>query len=102
MGSIFWMVVAELFDGPARAMGTSAAISIATFFVFLTTKYFAYVTIAIGAANTYWIFSCNCVITALFILFFIPETKGKTFAEIQEDLGKKVFKDVEKEKVPIE
>ncbi|KAJ8709789.1 hypothetical protein PYW08_009793 [Mythimna loreyi] len=98
MGSIFWTVVAELFDGPARAIGTSAGIALSVAFVFLTTKYFAYVTFAIGAANTYWIFSFNCVITALFIMFFLPETKGKTFAEIQEEMGRKVVKNVDKEK----
>lgn len=71
---------------------------IANVFVFLTTKYFAYVTIAIGAANTYWIFSCNCMITALFMMFLIPETKGKTFVEIQEEMGRKIVKDVANEK----
>ena len=95
------MVVAELFDGPARAIGSSSGITVATIFVFLTTKYFAYVTIAIGPANTYWIFSFNCMITALFIMYLIPETKGKTFAEIQKEMGRKIVKDVEKEKPPI-
>ncbi|KAJ8715693.1 hypothetical protein PYW07_010175 [Mythimna separata] len=97
MGAVFWTVVAELFDGPARALGAAAGTGLATFFVFLTTKYFAYVTFAIGAANTYWIFCGNCVITALFMMFFLPETKGKTFAEIQEEMGRKIVKDVEKD-----
>ena len=104
MGSIFWMVVAELFDGPARAVGSTAGITVATFFAFLITKYFAQVTSAIGAANTYWIFSFNCLITTLFIMYLIPETKGKTFVEIQEEMGRQIVKetDVEKEKPPIQ
>ncbi|CAH0697052.1 unnamed protein product [Spodoptera exigua] len=92
MGSLCWTVVAELFDGPARAVGASVAIGVATFFAFLITKYFVYVSFAIGVANVYWIFTCNCVITALFVLFFIPETKGKTFLEIQEELGRTIEK----------
>ncbi|PZC74815.1 hypothetical protein B5X24_HaOG207128 [Helicoverpa armigera] len=92
IGSILWTVVAELFDGPARAIGTTTSIGVATLFLFFCTKYFAFVTNAIGPANTYWIFSGNCIINALFVLFFIPETKGKTFVEIQEELGKKIEK----------
>ncbi|XP_022827346.1 facilitated trehalose transporter Tret1-like [Spodoptera litura] len=92
MGSLCFTVVAELFDGPARAVGVSVAIGVATFFAFLLTKYFVYVSFAIGDANVYWIFSSTCIITILFILFFIPETKGKTFTEIQEELGRHIEK----------
>uniref|UniRef100_A0A2A4IYC3 Major facilitator superfamily (MFS) profile domain-containing protein n=1 Tax=Heliothis virescens TaxID=7102 RepID=A0A2A4IYC3_HELVI len=90
-GSILWTLIAELFDGPARAIGSTASIGVTTLFVFLSTKYFVSITNAIGAANTYWIFSCSCIINALFIMFFIPETKGKTFIQIQEELGKNVY-----------
>ncbi|XP_026729106.1 facilitated trehalose transporter Tret1-like isoform X2 [Trichoplusia ni] len=88
IGSLFWTLVAELFDGPARAIGMSSSISIAFLFVFLTTKYFVNITNLIGTPITYWVFSVNCLITCVFIIFFIPETKGKSFAEIQRELEK--------------
>ncbi|CAD0205449.1 unnamed protein product [Chrysodeixis includens] len=88
IGSLFWTLVAELFDGPARAIGMSSSITVAFVFVFLTTKYFVNITKLIGTPTTYWVFSANCLITVVFIIFFIPETKGKSFAEIQSDLEK--------------
>ncbi|CAG4967167.1 unnamed protein product [Parnassius apollo] len=87
MGSLIWVLTAELFDGPARAIGASSSVIVTNLFIFLTTKYFCALTIAIGPAITYWLFSAVCVITSLFIYFCIPETKGMSFSEIQKELG---------------
>ncbi|KAL0861069.1 hypothetical protein ABMA27_009580 [Loxostege sticticalis] len=87
IGSLMWALTAELFDGPARAYGLSISSIMNILAVFLTTKYFAQITATIGPATTYWFFSVNCVLFCIFILFCVPETRGKTFAEIQEELG---------------
>ncbi|XP_026738921.1 facilitated trehalose transporter Tret1-like [Trichoplusia ni] len=89
VGSLLWVLNAELFDDRSRGFGMSIGITVTSICMFLITKYFASVTSALGPANTYWIFSGNCVLYTLFIYFCIPETKGKTFSEIQDSLGKK-------------
>ncbi|KAJ8709788.1 hypothetical protein PYW08_009792 [Mythimna loreyi] len=86
LGSLIWVLSAELFDDRSRGMGMSVNMITTTAFVFLTTKYFAIVSLAIGPATTYWIFSVNCILLCLFIMFCIPETKGRSFAEIQNVL----------------
>ncbi|CAH0592764.1 unnamed protein product [Chrysodeixis includens] len=88
-GSLLWVLNAELLDDRSRGFGMSIGITWTSIFMFLITKYFAAVTSALGPSNMYWIFSGNCVLFALFILFCIPETKGKTFSEIQTMLGGK-------------
>lgn len=88
-GSISTTLSAELFEGPTRAIGVSIYIFISAAFVFIISKYFVYVITLIGNATTYWLFSGNCILTALFIAFCIPETKGKSFEKIQEALGAK-------------
>ncbi|KAM3959866.1 facilitated trehalose transporter Tret1-like [Aphomia sociella] len=88
-GSINWPLCSELFDGPSRAMGLTLSGIIGSFTLFLTLKYFAFVTAAIGPPATYWMFSVNCILLCLFISFCVPETKGRSFAEIQELLGSK-------------
>ncbi|XP_026322942.1 facilitated trehalose transporter Tret1-like isoform X2 [Hyposmocoma kahamanoa] len=93
-GSLSWILVAELFDGPARGVGATINIFIATATVFITTKYFPALIAAIGPALTYWIFSINCVLLSLFILYFVPETKGKSFKEIQIALGARYVNDM--------
>lgn len=90
IGSLMWVLNAELFDGPSRGLGMSISLIVTTLFVFLTTKYFAIVSLSIGPAVTYWIFSINCILLCAFIIFCVPETKGRSFAEIQDILrGKK-------------
>lgn len=80
--------MAELFDGAARAVGVSIGTFTATIFTFIIIKYFLAVMDAVGPAYTYWGFSIICIVFGLFILFYIPETKGKTFLEIQTQMGR--------------
>lgn len=91
-GSLIWIQIAELFDGKFRAFGVSTGVCFSSFFVFLTLRFFPAVTNSIGPASTYWMFSAFCVLFCVFISFCIPETKGKTFSEIQKALGRKDFK----------
>ncbi|XP_059045578.1 facilitated trehalose transporter Tret1-like [Achroia grisella] len=88
-GSVNWPLCSELFDGPSRAIGLTVSGIIGSLTLFMTLKYFAFVTTAIGAPATYWMFSVNCILLCIFILFCIPETKGRSFAEIQVLLGQK-------------
>ncbi|XP_050357602.1 facilitated trehalose transporter Tret1-like isoform X2 [Nymphalis io] len=93
IGSLLWLVIAELFEGPSRALGVSISLTSSTFFIFITTKYFAAMTLAVGPAPTYWFFSAMCVLVGILIALFLPETKGKTFSEIQDAIGgKPVFR----------
>ncbi|XP_050685219.1 facilitated trehalose transporter Tret1-like isoform X2 [Leptidea sinapis] len=89
IGSVVWPATTELFEGQARAFGVSIGLTFTQLIMFLTTKYFSTMTNAFGPASTYWFFGTNCVIIAVVIAIFLPETKGKTFAEIQKALGKK-------------
>ncbi|XP_046973173.1 facilitated trehalose transporter Tret1-like [Vanessa cardui] len=87
IGSLLWLVIAEVFEGPSRALGVSISVTASSLFIFITTKYFAIVTLAIGPAPTYWFFAAMCVLVGILIAVFLPETKGKSFSEIQEALG---------------
>ncbi|XP_026739143.1 facilitated trehalose transporter Tret1-like [Trichoplusia ni] len=89
VGSLLWILNAELFDDRSRGFGMPIGVTVTSICMFLTTKYFASVITALGPDVTYWIFSGNCLLFALFIFFCIPETKGKSFLEIQESLGRK-------------
>ncbi|KAI8423028.1 hypothetical protein MSG28_014116 [Choristoneura fumiferana] len=94
LGSLTWCLLAELFDGRGRAIGVTISMNISIIFMFLTVKYFAMITTTIGYATTYGIFSVNCVLMCLFICFCVPETKGKSIAEIQAELGSRDVSDV--------
>jgi hypothetical protein len=56
---------------------------------FLITKTFQDVNAFLGTHVSYWAFAGNCAFAVLFVLFFVPETKGKTLDEIQKELRKR-------------
>ncbi|KPJ21155.1 Facilitated trehalose transporter Tret1 [Papilio machaon] len=93
IGSLVWVTVTELFDGPARAFGVSVNLGVNTTLIFLTTKYFPILISKVGPAITYWSFAVVSILMCLFIIFFLPETKGKSFGEIQDDIAKKKTKE---------
>ncbi|XP_066545318.1 solute carrier family 2, facilitated glucose transporter member 11 isoform X1 [Amia ocellicauda] len=59
--------------------------------LFLIGMFFPYVADAMGQF-CFLIFVAYCVLSAVFMLVFIPETKGKTMVEIMEDFNKLNFK----------
>ncbi|XP_063834435.1 uncharacterized protein LOC135083658 [Ostrinia nubilalis] len=90
-GSLFYAVISELFEGPARALGVSIGSCTSSIVLFLTSKYLTAVLDAVGPAVTYLGFGVVCIFGGLFITFCIPETKGKTFSEIQKTLGRDIY-----------
>lgn len=58
-------------------------------FSFLVTKFFIDLNTHLGGpGGTFWLFSGFCVFGLFFIIFIVPETKGKTFQEIQAILNR--------------
>lgn len=51
--------------------------------IFLVVKLFPMMTLLLGLPGTFWLFGAVCVLTAIFTVFFLPETSGKTMAQIQ-------------------
>jgi hypothetical protein len=98
-GSVIWALSAELFDSNSRAVGLSINFFVSGISVFFLTKYFPAIMASVGSAATYWGFSVNCLLFCAYILICIPETKGKTFSEIQRSLGAKTSAE---KKLPME
>uniref|UniRef100_A0A2H8TYL1 Facilitated trehalose transporter Tret1 n=1 Tax=Melanaphis sacchari TaxID=742174 RepID=A0A2H8TYL1_9HEMI len=86
-GPIPWMLIGEIF--PAQIKGTACSVACMAnwFFAFIVTKFFSSLVSAIHIYNTFWLFTFFCVLGTFFVIFVVPETKGKTMDEIQEILG---------------
>lgn len=85
MGPVVWVVLAEIF--PARLRGS--AMSVATFFLWLACFCVAQTAPlllsegkGLGPARTFWMYGTLCAVAFVFVLLFVPETKGKTLEEI--------------------
>ncbi|XP_056635711.1 facilitated trehalose transporter Tret1-like [Diorhabda sublineata] len=50
---------------------------------FIVTKFFNNLNESLGRGGTFWLFAGFCLCALIFIIFVVPETKGKSFQEIQ-------------------
>jgi len=57
------------------------------FLAFLVTKFFVNLKDALGIHWCYWMFAIVCGVGTVFVLIFVPETKGKSIEEIQRYFG---------------
>lgn len=88
LAPVVWVVLSEIF--PVRIRGLAIALS--TFFLwaasFLLTYTFPLLNEAVGASGTFWLYGLVCLGGFLFISFRLPETKGKTLEQLEEELTK--------------
>jgi MFS transporter, SP family, arabinose:H+ symporter len=82
-GPLPWVVCSEIF--PAKLRGR--AMSISTFFIWvaclLVAQTFPMLLQSVGPAMTFWTYAACSGLTFLFVLFRLPETKGRTLEEIE-------------------
>jgi len=85
MGGIYWVVVSEIF--PTRVRG--AAVSMSVIFLwggnYLVSQFFPAMLLALRG-NVFHVFALMCALCFVFILIFVPETKGKTLEQIESEL----------------
>lgn len=86
-GPIPWMIASELSPNEIKSTLSSTGGTFNWFLAFLVTKFYGDVTKAVKTDVTFYIFSLISLIGTVFIFFFVPETKGKSFEQIQRELG---------------
>jgi MFS family permease len=83
VGAIPWLLVGELFPANVRAMGASIATTANWVFAFIVTLSFQSAADCISEQGVMWFFGACCIGLVVFTALVVPETKGKTFEEIQ-------------------
>lgn len=88
LGPTVWVVLSEIF--PNRIRG--AAMSVATFSLwvacYLLTLTFPIFIEVLNAANTFWIYAAVCITGFIIILKYLPETKGISLEQLEQQLVK--------------
>ena len=86
LAPITWVILSEIF--PNRIRGGAMSISVVALWLgnFLLSQTFPVMNEKFGLANCFWIYSGICLAGFLFILFQLPETKGKTLEVIEREL----------------
>lgn len=86
-GPIPWMITAEVFPREVKSVASSAAGTFNWFLAFLVTMFFHDILDALGNEATFYMFMGICIIGFIFVFLIVLETKGKSFREIQQELG---------------
>ncbi|XP_048001746.1 facilitated trehalose transporter Tret1-like [Leguminivora glycinivorella] len=83
LGPLPWAVTSELFPIEVKAVAAPVTTAFCWLLSFLVTKYFGPVSQALGMYAAFFFFGVCCVLAFFFTIFFVPETKGKSLAEIR-------------------
>ncbi|KAB0793642.1 hypothetical protein PPYR_13262 [Photinus pyralis] len=83
-----YVLLGELFATNIKSVALSASTLFGVTLGFLVTKFFEPTATALGLHTVFGLFAGACVLGALFAYFVQPETKGKTFQEIQVKLNR--------------
>jgi SP family xylose:H+ symportor-like MFS transporter len=89
-GPVVWVMLAEIFPNAIRGKALSIAVAaqwIMNFIVSLTFPMMdgsAYLNARFNHGFAYWIYGACSVLAALFVMRFVPETKGRSLESIQE------------------
>jgi sugar porter (SP) family MFS transporter len=86
LAPVTWVVISEIFPNRIRGMAMSAAVCALWLACFILTYTFPLLNAKLGAAGTFWLYAAICVLGLVFIIFKLPETKGRTLEEIEGEL----------------
>lgn len=88
LATAMWVIISEIF--PNRVRGV--AMSVCTFSMwaacFVLTYSFPMLNSSLGAAGTFWLYGVICLAGGVFVVFYLPETKGKSLEELEKELIK--------------
>ncbi|WP_253717919.1 sugar porter family MFS transporter [Sphingomonas sp. AP4-R1] len=80
-----WVALSEIFPGEARGASMAIATTALWAACFLLTYSFPILNAAAGTGMTFWIYGLVCAAGFVFIFRTLPETKGKTLEQIEQD-----------------
>ena len=86
LGPGTWVVISEIFPNRIRGAAMSLAVAALWLACFILTYTFPILNKALGAHGTFWLYAAICAAGFIFIMFRLPETKGKTLEQLEKEL----------------
>lgn len=83
MGPVVWVVLAEIF--PTRIRGRAMSVATVALWVacYLVSQTVPWMFERLGQAGTFLIYALMCLVSLVFVVAYVPETKGKTLEQIE-------------------
>ncbi len=88
LGPVTWVLLSEIFPNRVRGI----AMAVCTFALWTgcctLTYSFPIMNAALGSYGSFWIYSAICAVAFIYLTRACPETKGKTFEQLERELTK--------------
>uniref|UniRef100_A0A1B6BWY7 Major facilitator superfamily (MFS) profile domain-containing protein n=2 Tax=Clastoptera arizonana TaxID=38151 RepID=A0A1B6BWY7_9HEMI len=84
-GPLPWAVMAEVFPSNIKPVASSLTVSLCYIISFILGKIFVFMEIYVN----FMVFSIFCLVSFLFTIFLVPDTRGMSFQDIQNLLNKR-------------
>jgi MFS family permease len=88
-GGIPFVILGEIFSPQKKAMAVSISVAFIWIWNFVATKSYFSVIALVDYQGLFLFNSVNAFLSSAIVLIFLPETKNKTLAEVQEAFNKK-------------
>ncbi|GBP39177.1 Facilitated trehalose transporter Tret1 [Eumeta japonica] len=83
-GGLPFLLLGELFPAHHRSQLSAMASAVNLLSMFAVIKSYHSLETFLTSAGTFWMYACFCALAFFFVLFMVPETKGKTLLEIEQ------------------
>ncbi|XP_065084222.1 facilitated trehalose transporter Tret1-like [Ochlerotatus camptorhynchus] len=93
LATVPFAILGEIFPKNIKANANAVFTVITSLIVFTVVKLFQIISDGAGTYVVFWIFATCTTVTTVLIYFWIPETKGKSFEEIQQLMERDVDKE---------
>ncbi|XP_057328213.1 facilitated trehalose transporter Tret1-like isoform X2 [Microplitis mediator] len=85
-GPIPWLMMGEILPAKIRGGAASVATSFNWFCAFLVTKTFQNIISLMKITGAFWMYGTICIVGLLFVILFVPETRGRSLEDIEKKL----------------
>ena len=82
-GPVPWIVMGEIIPLRARGLGTGFSTAACWITLFLVTKTYVSLVDVFGNQGVCWFYAGLCFFAFIFVVLFVPETKGRSLEEIE-------------------
>jgi sugar porter (SP) family MFS transporter len=83
MGPIPWLLMGELLPAHVKSIASGLSSSFNWMCAFLITFFFNYLIQGLSDSGTYLLFAIISFVSSVFVIFLLPETRGKSLQEIE-------------------
>ena len=84
LGPVVWTVINEIYPSGVRGRAVSVATAANWGAAWLVTQFFLSLTDLLGESGTFLLFAFMCVVGFVFVVRYLPETRNRSLADIQE------------------